>query len=83
MTKRKPGKTTVSPGGLIKKTFWFHPDEVRRLRKAAYEEETSQAELVRTAVRRYFGMAEPNDDSGTGTSPESAVSAPAPKEERG
>ncbi len=61
MAKKERGKTTVSPGGLIKKTFWFHPDEVARLRRAAFEEETSQAELVRTAVRRYFGMAEPND----------------------
>ncbi|MCP4004692.1 MAG: hypothetical protein GY725_10890 [bacterium] len=63
MAKRKPGRTTVSPGGLIKKSFWFHPEEVRVLRKAAYEQEISQAELVRTAVRRYFGMPdEANED---------------------
>ncbi len=53
---KNPGKTTVSPGGLIKKTFWFRPDEAYRLRKAAFEEETTQAELVRAAVRSYFGM---------------------------
>lgn len=56
-------KTTVSPGGFIKKSFWFRPDEARRLRKEAYEQETSQAELVRRAVRLYFGMDEPRDPS--------------------
>ncbi len=59
-----PGKTTVSPGGLIKKTFWFRPDEAYRLRKAAFEEETTQAELVRAAVRRYFGMDDDDRDEG-------------------
>lgn len=58
---KKRGKTSVSPGGLIKKTFWFHPDEAQRLRKEAYERETSQAELVREAVRQYFGMEEPEE----------------------
>lgn len=62
MVKKKRGKTSVSPGGLIKKTFWFHPDEAQRLRRAAYEEETSQADLVRTAVRQYFGMPELDDE---------------------
>lgn len=54
-------KTTVSPGGLIKKTFWFQPDEVQMLRKESYEREISQAALVRAAVRKYFGMSEPTD----------------------
>ncbi len=54
-------KTTVSPGGLIKKTFWFHLDEAQTLRKEAYERETSQAALVRAAVRKYFKMSEPTD----------------------
>ncbi len=62
MTRKKRGKTTVSPGGLIKKTFWFHPDEVERLRRAAYEGEVSQAELVREAVRQYFGMEPAEED---------------------
>ncbi len=56
--KKGEGKTTVSPGGLIKKTFWFHAEEVQMLRKAAYEQETSQAELVRKAVRLFFDMPE-------------------------
>ncbi len=58
---RKPsGKTTRSPGGLVKKSFWFHEEEARRLRREAYEREVSQAALVRAAVRRYFGMGEPD-----------------------
>ncbi len=54
--KRGNGKTTRSPTGLVKKTFWFQPDEAQRLRKEAYERETSQAELVREAVRLFFEM---------------------------
>ncbi len=54
--KRGNGKTTRSPTGLVKKTFWFQPDEAQRLRKEAFERETSQAELVREAVRLFFGM---------------------------
>ena len=61
---RKPkGRTTISPGGLVKKTFWFEPDEAQRLRQEAFDQETSQTELVRAAVRRYFQM----DDDDTTT----------------
>ena len=57
MRKKPRGKTTVSPSGLVKKNFWLHPDEADMLRRAAFEQEVSQAELVRAAVREYFGMA--------------------------
>ena len=50
------GKTTVSPGGLIRKAFYMHPDEVEALRRLSYEERRSEAEIVREAVRRYLGI---------------------------
>ncbi len=54
-------KTTRSPGGLVKKTFWFHADEAQRLRREAYEQETTQAAIVREAVRQFFQMPDPAD----------------------
>jgi hypothetical protein len=51
------GKTTVSKSGnLIRKTFWLHPDEEAALRRAAFEQRRSEAELVREALRRYFNI---------------------------
>jgi len=40
----------------VKKTFWLHEDEARELRKAAYERFTSEASLIREAIRRYFAL---------------------------
>ncbi len=57
--RHRRAKTTRSPGGLVKKTFWFHQDEADRLRLEAFEQELSQAELVRRAVRLMFDMPEP------------------------
>ena len=48
------GTTTVSPGGLIRKAFWMHPDEVEALRRTAYEQRRTEAEIVREAVRRHL-----------------------------
>lgn len=51
------GKTTVSKSGnLIRKTFWIHPDEEEALRREAFEERRSEADIVREALRRYFGI---------------------------
>ncbi len=50
------GKTTISKSGLIRKTFWLHPDEEHALRHAAFNQRRSEAELVREALRRYFEL---------------------------
>ncbi len=50
------GTTTTSPGGLIRKAFWMHPDEVAALRKAAYEENRTEAEIIREIVREHFNI---------------------------
>ena len=51
------GKTTVSASGnLIRKTFWIHPDEEEALRRAAFEQRRSEADLVREALRRFFDI---------------------------
>ena len=59
---RKPrAKSTRSPGGLVKKTFWFNQDEADRLRLEAFQQEVSQADLVRKAVRLMFKMPDPQE----------------------
>ena len=62
MAKKRPhGKTTRSPSGLVKKTFWFNQSEADRLRLEAFQQEVSQADLVRQAVRLMFKMPDPTD----------------------
>ncbi len=67
MAKKRPhGKTTRSPSGLVKKTFWFNQDEADRLRLEAFKQEVSQADLVRQAIREMFKMPDPADIVATG-----------------
>lgn len=55
-TGPRGGTSTISPGGLIRKAFYMHPDEVEALRRAAFERRCSEAEIVREAVRRYLDV---------------------------
>lgn len=50
------GGTTTRKRGQIQKTIWFNNDEAEALRKAAYEENRSEASIVREAVRLYFEL---------------------------
>lgn len=50
------GKTTVTKSGLVRKTFALHLADVRALRKAAYEQERTETDIVRTALRRYLDI---------------------------
>jgi len=52
-TKRtgpRGGDTTVTAGGLLKKTIYFSPEEWQALRKKSYEEERPVSEIVRQLV---------------------------------
>ena len=53
-TGPRGGKTTVTKSGLVRKTFALHHAEVRALRKAAYEQERTETDSVRAALRRYL-----------------------------
>lgn len=50
------GGTTTRRRGQIRKTIWLNEDEAAVLRRAAYEENTSESALVREAIRRYFDL---------------------------
>ena len=49
------GKTTVSTkSGLIRKTLWIHWDENEALRRAAFEQNTTETDIVRRLLRKHF-----------------------------
>ena len=50
------GKTTVYKSGLLRKTCYFYEEEWEALRRAAFEQDTGYAELVRLAVRQYLKL---------------------------
>ena len=50
------GKTTVTPGGLLKKQVYLGPQEWDSLRKRAFQEERSHSDIVREALRRFLGL---------------------------
>jgi hypothetical protein len=49
-------RTTVTPGGLLRKTAYFTPDEWQALRQAAFDTEIPVSELIRLAVRKHLGL---------------------------
>lgn len=61
------GRTTRTRSGMVRKSLMLREEEARALRRAAYEGERSEAEIVREAVRRFLGLpvdpAEPGDRS--------------------
>ena len=50
------GETTVSKTGMLKKTLWLHPDEAEALRKKAYEERRTEADILREGLRRVLDL---------------------------
>jgi hypothetical protein len=50
------GETQVTPGGFRKKAFYLLPDEVQAIRRAAFDRDCSESEVVRQAVRAYFDL---------------------------
>lgn len=60
-SKKKPltgpqgGTSTVTSGGKLRVVVFLEPDERRRLKVAAAERDCSVSDLVRAALREYFG----------------------------
>jgi Ribbon-helix-helix protein, copG family len=50
------GTTVFTPGGLQKKNFYLDTEEVRALRKRAFDEERSESDIAREALRLYLGL---------------------------
>lgn len=55
-TGPKGGKTTLTPGGLLKKTIYFDKEEWEALRKKSYEENRAISELIRELIRRGLNL---------------------------
>lgn len=49
-TGPRGGTTTVTSSGLVKKNLWIPARDAERLRKAAYERHTSEAEIIRRGL---------------------------------
>ena len=63
MPEKKPlvgprGGATTRKAGQVKKTVWLNEDEAEALRRAAFEQRTSEAGLIREAIRRFFRLAD-------------------------
>jgi len=54
--KKKPGSTTVTPGGLLRKSCYFTETEWEAVRKKAYEENRTCADVIREAVRSFLQL---------------------------
>jgi hypothetical protein len=50
------GTTTVYESGLLRKTCYFYPEEWEAIRKAAFEQGASYADVIRAAVRDYLDV---------------------------
>ncbi len=53
VTGSRGGVTTVTTGGLLRKTCYFEAAEWRAIRQRAEDEMCTAAEIVRRAVRAY------------------------------
>lgn len=52
---RRGGRTTVTRQ-MVRKTFWIDRDVEDRLREEASHSEDNESELVRRALRLYYGL---------------------------
>ena len=56
-TGPRGGGTTVTPGGdMVRKNFWIDAELEARLRKEAFDERISEAEIIRRLLRRHYGV---------------------------
>jgi hypothetical protein len=49
-------KTTVTPGGLLRKTVYFTEEEWHAIRTCSYREDINYSDVVRRAVRKEMGL---------------------------
>jgi hypothetical protein len=48
--------STVTPGGLLRKTVYFSQAEWQAIRRKAFEEDRAYTDIVREAVRRLLAL---------------------------
>jgi hypothetical protein len=54
--KIRKSKTTVTSGGLLRRTAYFSEEEWGALQKRSYLDGISASEIIRRAVRRYLKL---------------------------
>jgi hypothetical protein len=55
-TGPRGGKTTLTPGGLLKKTVYLESEEWEALRKRSFLEQRPISELIRSLIREGLGL---------------------------
>src|SRR3954471_17604084 len=55
-TRQRKEKTTVTPGGLLRKTVYFTEEEWHAIRTCSYRENINYSDVVRRAVRKEMGL---------------------------
>src|SRR5919202_5780245 len=55
-TTQQKSKTTVTPGGLLRKTVYFTEEEWHAIRACSYREDINYSDVVRRAVRNEMGL---------------------------
>jgi hypothetical protein len=53
--------STITPGGLLRKTVYFSQAEWQAIRRKAFEEDRAYTDIVREAIRRMLGLADEPD----------------------
>src|SRR5215216_979478 len=53
---QQKAKTTVTPGGLLRKTVYFTAEEWHAIRACSYREDINYSDVVRRAVRKEMGL---------------------------
>lgn len=51
-TGPRGGTTTITKSGMVKKNLWIPGEEAEALRRKAFEERRSEADIVREGLRR-------------------------------
>ena len=54
--RQRAEKTTVTPGGLLRKTVYFTEEEWHAIRACSYREDINYSDVVRRAVRNEMGL---------------------------
>ncbi|MCP3959258.1 MAG: hypothetical protein GY719_15515 [bacterium] len=50
------GKKATTAGGLLRKTTYFEPAEWQAIRRRAFEDESTAADVIRRAVRSFLDL---------------------------
>lgn len=61
--RKQPANTSVTPGGLIRKSYYVTLIEYEAIREHCFKHDIKETELIRRSFRRYLGMKEVEDNA--------------------